>query len=155
VEIVIDQRFNGPPTSANGGYTCGLLAAQVGEPAEIRLRAPPPLGRPLRFDGERLWDGETVVAEVRQAELELDAPPPVPFDEAEHASRSYPGFDEHAYPTCFVCGPVREDGAPALHRPCGRRRLRRAVDAARGLARARLGIARLPGSDRRGLGRPR
>ena len=32
VEIVIDPRFNGPPHSANGGYTCGLLAAQVGEP---------------------------------------------------------------------------------------------------------------------------
>jgi hypothetical protein len=110
VEFVIDPRFNGPPASANGGYTCGLLAAQVGEPAEITLRAPPPLGRPLRFDGERLWDGETLIAEARRVELELDVPDSVSFEEAEKASRSYPGFDEHAYPTCFVCGPAREDG---------------------------------------------
>jgi hypothetical protein len=110
VEIVIDPRFNGPPGSANGGYTCGVLAAQIGEPAEITLRAPPPLARPLRFDGAQLWDGDTLVAEARRAELELDPPAPVSFEEAERASRDYPGFDEHAYPTCFVCGPARDDG---------------------------------------------
>lgn len=110
MEIVIDPRFNGPPESANGGYTCGLLAAQVGEPAEITLRAPPPLGRPLSFEGERLFDGEMLIAEARRADLELEAPAPVSFDEAVDASRGYPGFEEHAYPTCFVCGPAREDG---------------------------------------------
>jgi hypothetical protein len=110
VEFVIDPRFNGPPGSANGGYTCGLLAAQVGEPAEVTLRAPPPLGRPLRFDGERLWDGETLIAEARREVLDLEPPAPVSFEDAEEASRSYPGFDEHAYPTCFVCGPARDDG---------------------------------------------
>jgi hypothetical protein len=87
-----------------------VLAAQVGEPAEITLRAPPPLGRPLRFDGERLWDDDTLVAEARRAALDLEPPEPVSFEEAERASRSYPGFAEHAYPTCFVCGPAREDG---------------------------------------------
>jgi hypothetical protein len=110
VEIVIDPRFNGPPGTANGGYTCGLLAERIGEPAEITLRAPPPLGRPLRFDGERLCDGERLVAEARRTELELDPPPPVALDEAERASLRYPGFDAHEYPTCFVCGPAREDG---------------------------------------------
>jgi hypothetical protein len=110
VEIVIDPRFNGPPRSANGGYTCGVLAAQVGEPAEITLRAPPPLGTPLRFDGEKLWNDDTLIAEARRAELDLEPPAPVSFEEAERASRAYPGFEEHAYPTCFVCGPAREDG---------------------------------------------
>lgn len=110
MEIVIDPRFNGPPGSANGGYTCGVLAACVGEPAEVTLRAPPPLGKPLSFDGERLWDGDTLVAEARSSELKLEPPPPVAFTDAERASRDYPGFDEHAYPTCFVCGPDREDG---------------------------------------------
>jgi hypothetical protein len=110
VEIVIDSRFNGPPDSANGGYTCGLLAACVGEPAEITLRAPPPLATPLRFDGERLWHGETLVAEAAQDGAPVAPPPPVSFDEASEASRRYPGLEEHAYPTCFVCGPARDDG---------------------------------------------
>jgi hypothetical protein len=110
VEIVIDRRFNGPPDSANGGYTCGVLAAAVGEPCEVTLRRPPPLERPLRFDGERLWDGDELIAEARRTEFELDPPAPVTFEEAERASRAYPGLDQHAYPTCFVCGPARDDG---------------------------------------------
>lgn len=109
-EIVIDSRFNGPPDSANGGYTCGLLAAIVGEPCEVTLRAPPPLDRRLRFDGERLWDDGAVIAEARRADLDVEPPPPVAFEDAERASARYPGFEQHAYPTCFVCGPARDDG---------------------------------------------
>jgi hypothetical protein len=110
VEIVIDPRFNGPPHSANGGYTCGLLAARVGVPVEVTLRAPPPLATALHFDGERLWDRETLVAEVAPDRTTLAPPPPVPFDAAVEASQQYPGLEEHAYPTCFVCGPARADG---------------------------------------------
>jgi hypothetical protein len=110
VEIVIDPRFNGPPHSANGGFTCGLLAERVGEPAEITLRSPPPLRRALQFDGERLTDDGTLVAEARRVEFELDVPEPVSYEDAERASTRYPGFDAHDYPTCFVCGPEREDG---------------------------------------------
>jgi hypothetical protein len=110
VEIVIDRRYNGPPDSANGGYTCALLAARVGEPAEITLRAPPPLASPMRFDGERLWHGERLIAEAGRAQNGLAPPPPVAFDDAARASQRYPGFQEHAYPTCFVCGPARADG---------------------------------------------
>jgi hypothetical protein len=106
----IDPRYNGPPGSGNGGYTCGLVAELVGGPAEVTLRLPPPLGAPLWWDGERLLDGEAVVAEGRPAEVDVEPPPPVPFDEAEAASRRYPGFERHAFPTCFVCGPEREDG---------------------------------------------
>jgi hypothetical protein len=112
--VVIDPRFNGPPESANGGYTCGLLAALVGAPAEVTLRRPPPLGRPLGVlragDGVRLLDGEDVVAEAVQAEVELEPPPPVAPEEAERAAERYPGFERHAFPTCFVCGPARAEG---------------------------------------------
>lgn len=77
-EIIVDPRFNGPPGSANGGYVCGLVAGLLGAPAaEVTLRSPPPLGRPLRWDGERLWDGETLIAEGRGAPLELDVPEPL------------------------------------------------------------------------------
>lgn len=118
-EIIIDPRYNGPPTSANGGYTCGLLAAQVGEPCEVTLRAPPPLGRPLRFDGRCLWDGERLVAEAHRVRVPLDAPTRVAFEDAERASQRYPGHEEHAYPTCFVCGPARSDGLRVFAGPAG------------------------------------
>jgi hypothetical protein len=110
VELTIDPRWNGPPGSANGGITCGLVAELVGGPAEVTLRLPPPLGRPLRWDGERLLDGDAVVATARPWEPDVEPPPPVPFEAAAEASRSYPGFEAHAFPTCFVCGPEREDG---------------------------------------------
>ena len=110
MEIVIDGRFNGPDGSANGGYTCALIAREVGEPCEVTLRAPPPLETPLRFDGERLWHGDDLIAESRRFDDELDPPPPIAFEDAERASERYPGFREHAYPRCFTCGPERADG---------------------------------------------
>lgn len=45
--VVIDRRFQGPPTSGNGGYVCGVVAGHIEGSAEITLRAPPPLDRPL------------------------------------------------------------------------------------------------------------
>ncbi|MBD0337876.1 MAG: hypothetical protein ICV67_01130 [Thermoleophilia bacterium] len=117
-EIVIHPRFNGPPGSANGGYACGLVAGLLGaRAAEVTLRAPPPLARPLRWDGKRLWDADTLVAEGRAAPLELDAPRPPSFEEAEAARPSFAGFVEHAYPTCFVCGPARDDGLAIFAAP--------------------------------------
>ena len=113
-ELVIAPRFNGPAGSANGGYTCGLVAGFVDGGAEVTLRRPPPLGRPLSVeeDGGRvvLRDGEAVVAEAVPAELELEVPAAPGFEEATEASSRYPGFEEHAFPACFVCGPDREPG---------------------------------------------
>jgi hypothetical protein len=114
VEITIDPRFCGPATSGNGGYTCGLVAAHVGEPAEVTLRRPPPLGRSLRVarveGGVEVYDGEVLVAEGVPADVQLDLPEPVDVPTAERAAAHYSGFKEHAFPTCFVCGPEREDG---------------------------------------------
>ena len=114
MEITIDARFRGPAESGNGGYTCGLLAAVAGEPAEVPLRRPPPLDRPLRVergDGRAtLCDGPALVAEAVRAEVELEPPASVAFSVAEEASRHYLGFEEHAFPTCFVCGPERAPG---------------------------------------------
>lgn len=55
-------------------------------------------------------DGETVVAVARPATVEVEVPEPPSFDEAEAASRRFAGFDSHWYPTCFVCGPERDEG---------------------------------------------
>jgi hypothetical protein len=111
-ELVIDRKFRGPTDSANGGYTCGVLASFMHGPAEVTLRLPPPLERPLEVvaDGAlELRDGDAVVAEAVSAELELDVPDPISFDEA--AAAALPEGDrESAFPECFVCGWARDDG---------------------------------------------
>ena len=45
--IMIDKRYCGPPNSGNGGYVCGRLARHIPGGAEVTLRAPPPLDKPL------------------------------------------------------------------------------------------------------------
>jgi hypothetical protein len=114
--VIVPRRFNGPPHSANGGYTCGLVAEILGGAAEVTLRRPPPLGRELEtqvhLDGETVdvRDGEALVAEGRRVEFEVEVPEAVSLEEAEAASKRYPGFEHHAYATCFTCGPKRDDG---------------------------------------------
>jgi hypothetical protein len=114
MELVIDPRFNGPVGSANGGYTCGLVADFLDGIAEVTLRRPPPLGRRLGVERDDravvVRDGDSVVAEAVEATFELAIPDPPTTEEATGASLRYPGFDEHAFPTCFVCGPDREAG---------------------------------------------
>jgi hypothetical protein len=107
VEVVIARRFRGPRESGNGGYSCGLVAAGVGHPAEVTLRLPPPLERPLRFEDRRLWDGDALVAEVSPTQLDLDLPDAVSFADATEAAE--PDL-ESPFPECFVCGHEREDG---------------------------------------------
>jgi hypothetical protein len=36
--------------------------------------------------------------------------PPVSLEEAVRAAEGYAGFVEHPFPTCYVCGPERDDG---------------------------------------------
>lgn len=112
--ITISKRFCGPPTTGNGGYTGGLLAQFVDGPAQVTLRRPPALDRPLRLsheeDGVALWDEDLLIAEAAPVEFRLDVPPPPSFAEAEAASRNYIGFTQHIFGSCFVCGTGREPG---------------------------------------------
>lgn len=116
--MIIPARFNGPPDSANGGYTCGLVARELGAgSAEVTLRAPPPLETELvveHADGSvRIKEGETLVAEGRAADVEVgELPEPVGVAQAEAAVAAGHGrwTTEHPFPTCFVCGPDRDDG---------------------------------------------
>jgi hypothetical protein len=119
-EIWIDRRFHGPPDSGNGGYTCGVVAAEVDGPAEVTLRLPPPLETPLRIEptgdgGVRAFDGDALVAEGarRGEDLGIDVPDPVAIADAEAAGADAwfaHHSEEHPFPTCFVCGPRREHG---------------------------------------------
>ncbi len=112
-ELTIDQRFRGPPGSANGGYTCGVVADYLGRSAEVTLRTPPPLGRPLRVESSeqeaRLIDDSILIAEAKFSEPEIDPPDAVSYEEAAAVSTPIPP-DEHPFPECFVCGPLRQRG---------------------------------------------
>lgn len=112
--MIIPSRYNGPPESANGGYACGLLAQRLGGAAEVTLRRPPPLSVELEVveidGGLELRRGDVLVAEARPFELELDVPESVALADAVEASKHFAGFEHHAYPTCFTCGPARDDG---------------------------------------------
>ena len=114
--VTIDKRYCGPPNSGNGGYVCGKLAAHIRGGAEVTLRAPPPLDRPLdivaKDEGQfELHDGAVVVATGRPANVELTRLERASFDEARAAEASTPiKPHEHPLPTCFVCGPQRTPG---------------------------------------------
>lgn len=113
-QIIIESRFNGPPDSGNGGYVCGAVASAVEGPSVATLRKPPPLDRGLILetveDGRAvLRDGETVIGEAISGSLELDLPEALSFEEAVEASKRFPAYENHAFPTCFVCGPGRPD----------------------------------------------
>jgi hypothetical protein len=113
--ITIDSRFNGPPTTGNGGYVCGLLANFIGNQAEVTLLKPPPLDRPLSIavasnGSVQLRDGESIIAVGEATSLQLHAPAPPTYEEALEAASRHIGLASHAYPTCFVCGPDRDEG---------------------------------------------
>lgn len=109
----IPARFNGPPGSGNGGYSCGVLAAHVeGKGVRIRLHVPPPLDKPLRVicsddGGAQMFDEETLVGTAEPGPLSLDIPVAPTLAEAASGMERYAGKIEHTFPTCFVCGPGR------------------------------------------------
>jgi hypothetical protein len=109
--VILQERFRGPPTSANGGYACGIIARSLDGAVEVTLRRPPPLNlrmRLSRLPGGRvsLEDSEGVIADAAPSELRLDIPPTPSLLEVEQVA---PILDQrdHPFPGCFVCGPER------------------------------------------------
>lgn len=111
--LKIPARFNGPPTSGNGGYSAGLLAALVRGPAVVSLKSPPPLDTRLeiRRHDDRLEarHGKTVVMYAKAQSPKGTVPEPPSLDLAQRGGEDYP-VDSHPLPTCFVCGPHRAPG---------------------------------------------
>jgi hypothetical protein len=111
--VTIARRYRGPLDSANGGYAAGLLGARLGDAAEVTLRLPPPLERPLavRREGDRLLllDEDLLIAEAAPGDPALQAPAPPTPAEAQAASEGVGAFGPPQFAECFVCG-VREDG---------------------------------------------
>ena len=113
-EIVIARRFRGPPESANGGYACGVVGCSVHGPARARLTTPPPLDTPMVLrhsdvNSAELCLGDQVIGRAERTEATWAVPGPVDYDQAVSASRAFPWYTGHPFPTCFVCGPDREE----------------------------------------------
>ena len=119
MHVLIPGRYNGPPTSGNGGWVSGLVASHTPVTADapavsVRLRLPPPLDRELTLDvGEPtvLRDGEDVIATATAASTPAGPlPAPVTFDEARAAEAHGITAEEHPFPTCYGCGPAHPTG---------------------------------------------
>ncbi len=113
--ITIPARFSGPPGAANGGYTCGRLAAHVrSDVVQVRLLRPTPLETELvvRADGPAmlLLGPDGVVARAEPGTLGAAPPAAVDPAAARSAAERYSGRQRHPFPTCFVCGTARPVG---------------------------------------------
>ena len=121
-DLIIGERFNGPPGIGNGGYCCGRLAAHYGgddraEGLEVTLLRPVPPEQPLQVrpgsdgNGSELIDAAgDVLAKVRAGRPDLEEPVCPEPALARNASRSYEGLAEGVGSGCFVCGPDRSPG---------------------------------------------
>jgi hypothetical protein len=115
-ELLLPSRFNGPPSSANGGYAAGslaevLLQGSSGVP-QVTLRQPPPLEVPMLVSADgtsAIVDGTTVL-EAKLVEDTIEPVEAVSFEDAAEAATRFAGFERHPFPTCFSCGPLREEG---------------------------------------------
>lgn len=113
--MIVEQRFCGPPGTANGGFACGTIAAFYGGSAEVTLRRPVPLGRRLAArtapDGTlTVLDGGTTLAEARPAGGERFGVPAVSAQLAQAVAGRAAYYADPTFPGCFVCGPDRADG---------------------------------------------
>ncbi|WP_139984356.1 hypothetical protein [Nocardioides litoris] len=112
--VTVPSRFNGPPSSGNGGWVAGALAAHVGRgPVRVTLRTPPPLETPMTVEVDggtaTMTHGDVLVA-VAEPGAEVTAPAPVDAATAAAAEASYAGLRSHPFPGCFVCGTGRAEG---------------------------------------------
>lgn len=110
-EVSIAQRFCGPPKSANGGYSCGILSKHIQGACQVRLHQPPPLNKPISLsesNGEWLLkDRDQLIGSAKSAVLAMVPPVPPTHQQARSAQKHYRGHQQHSFPTCFVCGPDR------------------------------------------------
>ena len=93
--VSIARRFNGPPSSGQGGYSCGLLGERFeGGNAAVSLRVPPPLERELerRREGERLAliDGRPSSPRASPRGSSSMVPEPVTLDRRPRGVRRLP-----------------------------------------------------------------
>ena len=115
--IVIAQRFCGPPTSGNGGYSAGLLVRDLPGPATAVLKARIPLD--IALDLKTSPEGAVISGPsgdvIGEAWPDLgfalpEPPPPPSWEEALAAEARHIGIGQRFHPICFSCGPERGEG---------------------------------------------
>ena len=111
-QVTIPDRYNGPPNSGNGGYVAGILAKYLSTSiSQIKLFSPPPLNAALNIIKNdvkvSLYHDSKLIAEGTPSSLDLQVPYIPTQVEAKECSVRYPGFERHAFPRCYVCGPDR------------------------------------------------
>lgn len=113
-KIRIDDRYQGFPDIAQGGFTGGLMARRIGPEAEVVLHRPIRTCTELRMvevdDGVELIADDEVAAKARETVIDIDVPEPVSWEAAKAAEHDYLGHHEHPYPSCFCCGTERAVG---------------------------------------------
>lgn len=122
--LLLHPHFNGPPSTANGGYACGLIAEQAAlllgpGPITVALHRPPPLETELRLRRRRnrlqvCSTDHDLIATARLADEVCPPADAVGLSQAEEAATRFPGQSNHPAPTCFVCGTSRKPGS-GLH----------------------------------------
>lgn len=107
-EIVFAAHHRGPPGAGNGGYVCGVLADRIDGPAEVTLRLPTPLERPLRLRragaAVELRDGDALVAAARPMPLDLHVPAAPSWEDCLAATEQGGSFGDSEFAGCFSCG---------------------------------------------------
>lgn len=122
--IRVPHWFQGPTDSGQGGWTSGRLAAVVGQPITVRLRAPIPLEVDLVVEGspEQGWRclaGEVVVLDASPWSPDVPETASVSVRAARSARDRFPVADEdHPVPFCFSCG-LQADGMHVHAGPLG------------------------------------
>lgn len=123
--LIVPARFCGPPSSGNGGWSAGAIAALAGEDCPddharpwptvtVSLLAPPPLDTAMTVessdDGVAATYDARPVLRARCTHADLTEVEPVEAADARAAMASYHGLEGHPFPTCFACGTARAEG---------------------------------------------
>jgi hypothetical protein len=114
--LTVPSRFNGPPASGNGGYSCGVLGGDLDGPVAVSLRRPVPLDQRLEIRAEddgsvrAFAAGELVAEAVTAPSLAPWDGPPVSLAAARAGRECYAVPPGGEFDHCFVCGRSRPDG---------------------------------------------
>lgn len=112
-KITIEQRYQGPFGSANGGYVAGLLSdALRGAPSSVRIHRPVPVGSPVyvyrRGDTAFIRHNDQTVATAELVDVSI---PRTEFvSVADVLAAPEPTLDLGMFADCFVCGQHTPDG---------------------------------------------
>lgn len=112
----IDDRFQGPTGSGQGGWTAHRFAEQLGVPVDVSIVAPIPLTTDLSVVDHESGDGWSLVAAPRdglsatimtaspRATIDVDTTP-ISVEQAATARGGFGPLDgRHPVPLCFSCG---------------------------------------------------